>query len=193
MFISAIQLTNEQVMQFKLFDRPSIKNFLHTLFPLMTERKFIFKLKPSTYGDMLTILVVSHDDPMPPAGITIVTKKMPASTTASNHYLFHVDTISTKQYKNTRQQMNLYREEDIRAWFVEKAPRYGFEVLPDQIEIRDVKKITIDNRGKNWKLPKATISGYLKVTNPSRFAETIYDGFGESRCFGFGLIELKHV
>lgn len=193
MFMSSVHIPRNVVLEHDLLSRPAIKNFLHTLFPLAMDRQFIYKLKPSTVDGQMSLLVISSDEPIKLVNAVVTTKQIPESYLNATRYQFHLDTIPTKQYKNTRTQHNLYREDEIRQWFVEKAQRYGFSVSPEQIDIRDIKQITINKRGHEWKLPKVTISGILTVVDQTRFMKTIYEGFGDSRCFGFGLIELKRV
>lgn len=193
MHLSSIIIPRHLVFSLCLLDRPAIKNYLHTLFPLDQERKFIFKLKPSTSDGSMSLMVISYEKPLvTDKEVIVLTKDFPDSYLSSKRYQFHVDTVSTKQGMNG-EQFNLYHENDIREWFVKKVKRYGFDVNSDQINIREIKRIQINNRGNSWYLPKVTISGILSVTDITRFSDTIFNGFGESRCFGFGLIELKRV
>ena len=78
-------------------------------------------------------------------------------------------------------------------WLTRKADQHGFKVLAAQ----DAPFRTASNRRKKPRYDKADIphfgvrfDGLLRVTDPDRLAEAVWDGIGPAKAFGFGLLSL---
>lgn len=196
MFLSSVVIQAEYVRKYGLVSRPALKNFVWKLFPLSQERDFLWKMKPSPLDGGISLLILSSDEPTE-SSVKIITKKIPPKYFGASTYRFSVETVPTKcgkdQSTGKQYSHNLYTEAEITEWFVAKASRSGFSVTSESIDIRNVDKIYINNRDESWGCPRATIDGILTVTDPVLFMNTATRGFGGSKGFGFGLMELKRV
>lgn len=84
----------------------------------------------------------------------------------------------------------LLREEDQLDWLKRKAERSGFKVG----RCRTVPEGMIDSRKqrseKNMRHFGVLFEGTLQVTEPGKFQETLRDGIGSAKGFGFGLLSI---
>ena len=61
--------------------------------------------------------------------------------------------------------------------------RQGFRVIPEG-------KVMARKAGKNLQFQSVRFEGLLEVTDPERFLQTVREGIGAAKGFGFGLFSL---
>jgi len=92
--------------------------------------------------------------------------------------------------KRDGKRWGLVREEEQRQWIERKASQGGFtitslRVVPHNV-VEGEKKA--DKRG--LKFTSITYDGTLRITDPERFRETLEDGVGSGKGFGFGVLSV---
>jgi CRISPR system Cascade subunit CasE len=106
--------------------------------------------------------------------------------------------------KENGQRIALFREEDQVAWLLHKGEQGGFRIPGQWIEGKDGRN-TPNFRlevipegwvrcGKNGhsegRFFAVRFEGHLEVTDPTLFQQTVADGIGSAKGFGFGLLSL---
>ncbi len=86
----------------------------------------------------------------------------------------------------------LYQEEDQRAWLDRKGRRGGFDVRRLTVIKEGNAYAWIKRSGKTRKLTHFAVrfDGVLQVTEPDVLRETVAEGIGPAKGFGFGLLSL---
>lgn len=80
----------------------------------------------------------------------------------------------------------LNKPDDVQAWFIKKAPLYGFEVQDLEVQSMSQKQIG----GGKPNLQAAKLRGVLVVKDKERFKEVFKLGVGRGRAYGFGLLQI---
>ncbi|MEI7900616.1 MAG: type I-E CRISPR-associated protein Cas6/Cse3/CasE [bacterium] len=106
---------------------------------------------------------------------------------------FRLRANPTKRRKDNAKRVGLYREQEQLAWLRRKAECGGFEVL-QAIAIREpfaLGKLTDASAARHdLKHNSVKFEGTLRVTEPSAFVQTLRNGIGSAKAFGFGLLSL---
>lgn len=143
------------------------------------------QVKPSWQGLLESGLLTE------PASI----KEYDISASAGENYYFRLQanpTIRKKQSEGHSKRVGLYTAEDQKAWLERKAESGGFLIRTAKIHdlglIRSTKlkgdrKHPIQHLGIQFE-------GVLKVTDADIFFQTIKNGIGSAKAFGFGLLSL---
>ncbi len=75
-----------------------------------------------------------------------------------------------------------------REWLARKGERGGFRPLTFEVEDRGV--VTVARGGKQIPYAAIRFEGFLQVTDPGQFLDTLSGGIGSGKGFGFGLLSL---
>ena len=81
------------------------------------------------------------------------------------------------------------------AWLESRVERNGFSLEPNQIRVDGYQQHTFHKkRGKHEiHLSSFDITGRLTVTDKDRFIQTLYQGIGPAKGFGFGLLMVRRI
>ena len=84
---------------------------------------------------------------------------------------------------------------DIAQWFIQRAAsRWGFEVDAPSLQVDAVEVLQFkDKAGRQVTLGKATVLGFLTVTDQQQFRHSFHHGIGKGRAFGCGLLQIVPV
>jgi CRISPR system Cascade subunit CasE len=109
---------------------------------------------------------------------------------------------SDRSTKNGRR-VALLREEEQVAYLLHKGEQGGFRVPGQWVEQDDCKwpNFRVDVVAEGWvrfgkdghadgRFYAVRFDGVLEVTNPEQFRQTLADGIGSAKCFGFGLLSV---
>ena len=78
------------------------------------------------------------------------------------------------------------------AWLEARAERLGFVIDPRLVRCEGYRQHRLTRgRGKPVRFSSLDIEGLLTVTDPKRFAETLFSGIGPSKAFGCGLLLVR--
>lgn len=86
----------------------------------------------------------------------------------------------------------LYREEEQIAWLRRKGEQGGFSLVSARTGDQDTVKGTLKKENKQHSLALLSVQfdGLLQVIDPDRLRETVRQGIGSGKGFGFGLLSL---
>jgi CRISPR system Cascade subunit CasE len=86
----------------------------------------------------------------------------------------------------------LYREEEQVTWLQRKAEQGGF-AIEIGVPIMEQRMLRTPRRGSQMEFLAVRFDGILRVADPSRFMETMAQGVGSAKAFGFGLLSVARV
>lgn len=189
MIASVLRLNRADCMALKITDAYSIHRVVYELFP-GESRDFMFVDKG---GDITCrqILILSNRTPQTPEFGEIDSKVIPDSFLEHDHYGFEVTLNPTKRDKNTGKTVAICGRDNLRQWFIAKAPFLGFAICEESLEIRRTGVQTFDlGNGKTVTHNSASFIGKLNVTDRAKFHQSFCKGIGRAKGFGFGFLQI---
>jgi len=189
MIASVLKLNRSDCKALKITDAYSIHRVIYELFPGEV-RDFLFADKGGNFNER-QILILSHRSPENPTYGEIQSKQIPNSFLEHDDYGFEVTLNPTKRDKQTGRTVAIHGRENVRQWFLGKAPLLGFEIQAESLEIRHAGAQTFDlGNGKIVTHNSASFIGKLKVTDRAKFQQSFRKGIGRAKGFGFGLLQI---
>ncbi|AXV20904.1 type I-E CRISPR-associated protein Cas6/Cse3/CasE [Aeromonas veronii] len=145
-------------------------------------------------GDHLCRQILLLSDRLPQTGEygEVESRPLPDDFLSHRHYRFTVTVSPSRRDNQSRQLKPVRGREAIAGWFIERsANNWGFSVDPLRLQVDDVKVAQFKGKAeRDITLQQATLSGYLTVTDPARFALSVASGLGRGRAFGCGLLQV---
>lgn len=145
-------------------------------------------------GDHLCRQILLLSDRRPQTGEygEVESRSLPDDFLSHRHYRFTVTVSPTRRDNQSRQLKPVKGREAIADWFIERAAtNWGFCIDPARLQIDDVRVAQFKGKAERTiTLQQATLSGYLTVTDPERFALSVASGLGRGRAFGCGLLQV---
>lgn len=171
-----------------------------------TTARSLFRLEE--IRNQLSVLVQSRIEPdwslLPEGYLATPARVLPAWTPtfrAGQKFAFRLRANPTVKRDNRR--LPLVAERERLTWLVRKAEAGGFslplfatqdgELLPRVTLTGEDTVTTHACRGQGVILNAVRYDGVLNVTDPTTFAETVRNGIGSAKGFGFGLLSLAPV
>ncbi|MGL5038879.1 MAG: type I-E CRISPR-associated protein Cas6/Cse3/CasE [Aeromonas sp.] len=138
------------------------------------------------------ILLLSDRPPQAGEYGEVETRLLPDDFLSHRHYRFTVTLSPTRRDNQSRQLKPVKGREAMTSWFIERASQnWGFAVDPSHLQVEGVQVAQFKGKAERAiTLQQATLSGYLTVTDPERFALSVASGLGRGRAFGCGLLQV---
>ena len=97
-----------------------------------------------------------------------------------------------RTFDDKKRRVGLYREEEQQAWLERKGEQGGFRLVSARTSGQDdVGDRIKGNQGTHrLKLASVQFDGLLQVTDPDLLRQTVRQGIGSAKGFGFGLLSL---
>lgn len=97
-----------------------------------------------------------------------------------------------RTFEDKKRRVGIYDEQAQIEWLKRKGELGGFRLLSARIGNQEDVERTIRQKGKERKLKLAAVQfdGLLQVTDPKRLRQTVRQGIGSAKGFGFGLLSL---
>ena len=101
-------------------------------------------------------------------------------------------TVKRKFESGDHKRVGLYGEEEQIAWLKRKGEQGGFRLLSARTGGQDVVDSYVRRNDQRHKLHLLAVQfdGLLQVTDPGRLRQTVRQGIGSGKGFGFGLLSL---
>jgi CRISPR system Cascade subunit CasE len=99
--------------------------------------------------------------------------------------------IENRKDKERGKRIELRREEDQLAWLVRKSGEHGFRLLGARVHPEQ--KAMGERGGKPLAFGVALFEGELEITDAARFRQTLTEGIGSGKAYGFGLLSVAPV
>jgi CRISPR system Cascade subunit CasE len=101
-------------------------------------------------------------------------------------------TARRKQPDGKSKRVGLYTRQEQTDWLTRKADRGGFRILDLRITDLGIVESLKKRSGRDFQIKHLAVQfdGVLQVADPSRFEDTLINGIGSAKAFGFGLLSL---
>jgi len=196
MIASVLCISREQYQQIRdmnqgVFDTYTVHKLIYSLFPLEEgeTRRFLFVHKGGNFSEK-RILILSHDKPLDPEYGSIESKEIPALFLEQEYYGFEVQMNPVRRDNKTGKIIPVTEKEKLLTWFTEKAPSFGFSVIPGSLSVGNTDVLQFEKEKKHVVLGKAVFTGRLHVTDQQLFVHSFENGLGKGKAFGFGLLQV---
>ena len=136
------------------------------------------------------LLILSSRAPLAPACGTLESRVVPPEYFTAPFYRFEVTVNPVYRENSSGKLMPLRGREAVADWFCAKAPGWGFQVCPDSLLVARLEVDRFAKGGREITLAKATLTGFLNVTDNALFAANSLHGLGRARAFGCGLLQI---
>lgn len=194
-FLSRYSLTLPEARALRLTDTYSLHRIVYDLFPLRVaeatpaERDILYADKG---GDarQRRLLILSGRQPRTPEHGQLECRSIPDALFGFTAYRFEIILNPARRNGGTGKIIPVRGREAIAAWFLEKAPEWGFAARPHTLLVTNDHQDSFIKNGHTVTLNKATVTGFLDVTNSAVFAHAVLAGIGRARAFGCGLLQL---
>lgn len=136
------------------------------------------------------IIILSDRLPNAPEYGTLETRPLPDTYLSASAYRFEITINPVRRANQSGKLIPVVGREAVATWFCDKAPGWGFNVLQESLLVA---KTTVDvffKGGHQVTLNKATLTGYLDVTDQQLFMSHVLQGIGRARSFGCGLLQI---
>lgn len=191
MIATMLRLNRADCRVLNLKDIYSLHRTIYSLFPSISgkDRDFLFVEKGGDWNHK-NVLILSKRPPLTPEHGEIETKEIPDSFLQWDHYGFEIVINPTKRNAKTSKIEAVRGRENLRRWFIQKAPAYGFEVDPTSLQVNHVGVLTYQKNGTKRTHNRSTFIGKLKVNDRQLFIQSFKNGIGRAKAFGFGLLQI---
>jgi CRISPR system Cascade subunit CasE len=196
MIASVLCISREQYQKIQdanqgVFDIYTVHKLIYSLFPTDGEetRRFLFVYKGGSFSEK-RILILSHGKPLDPKYGSIESKEIPALFLEQDYYGFEVQMNPVRRDSKTGKIIPVKGKEELVTWFTEKAPSFGFSVMPGSLSVGNTDVLQFEKDGKQVILGKAVFTGRLHVTDRQLFIHSFENGLGKGKAFGFGLLQI---
>lgn len=191
MIATVYRLDRAACQKLGIRDAYGVHKAVYSLFPPQEgkTRDFLFADKG---GDARgrQILILSERTPLAPAHGTLETKDISERFLEHDLYGFEVTLNPTKRDSKTGKTVAIAGADALRAWFLEKAPGFGFSVEAATLEVCRTGVLRYAKDGATCTHNTATFIGKLSVTDREAFKNSFKQGIGRAKSFGFGLLQI---
>ena len=196
MILSKLELSVMDMKRLNIKDEYSIHQLVYSMFSGPDDeemvRDFLY-VKKHNYRKALSLLILSHRNPRTPDFCQIQCKKIPRSYLYGDEYFFTIKTNPVRRSVDNGRLFPVVEHTELLKWFSEKAHKAGMLVDPNRIDIQDRGIERVNKKEGEFIFNKVTFVGQCKVIDREAFIKTFENGFGRTRAFGFGLMELQPV
>lgn len=191
MIASVYSLDRAACQKLGIRDAYGVHKAVYSLFPPREggTRDFLYADKGGDERGR-TILILSARPPKEPELGTITIKEIPERFLEHDVYGFEVTLNPSKRDAKTGKTVAVVGKEALRAWFAEKAAKWGFSVDAGTLEVRHAGVLRYAKDGATCTHNTATFVGKLSVTDRELFKKGFQQGLGRAKSFGFGLLQI---
>lgn len=201
MFLTRLILTLDDYRKFRITDDYSIHRVVYSLFPKTDKQNRILYTDRGLKDGFQTIFILSKVEPTQLSDWPLRFETKPVEPGFLRHtcYSFEIFLNPVRKDSKTGKLKAVLGEQNLRAWFLEKAEVNGFTLTHEDqthlvIYVRSVQKFHKDAQSdQNVIHNKVQFSGTLTVTDPERFRQAFEQGIGKAKAFGFGLLQIVPI
>jgi CRISPR system Cascade subunit CasE len=156
------------------------------------ESRVLYRVEPERPAGRVMLLVQSETGPdwdraaerFFGVGLRADAKELRLTLAAEQRLRFRLRANPT--VKRDGKRLGLYEEERQRAWLQRKL--FGTGAALDQFRVIDEGRVV--DRDPALELQSALFEGVLSVQNPEMLLDTVQQGIGSGKAFGFGMLSL---
>lgn len=108
-------------------------------------------------------------------------------------YRFRLKANPSKRDKDSRKLIGMFRRDDQIAWLERKASQHGFHAMG--IDVIPMPNLfgTKAKGSAPIRIHSVILQGFLQVTDPARFVQSLEEGIGRGRSYGCGLLSIAKL
>lgn len=122
------------------------------------------------------------------------TKEVGAQFLNHGQYRFQLRANPTMRLgsgKDRGKRVGIYKDEDLKNWFLRKSQQSGFS--SEDFIISNKQSDYFNKKGRSNKLNRIDFQGILEVTDEERFVTAFNTGIGSAKSLGFGMLVLQPI
>lgn len=191
MIASVLKLSKDDSKKLKIVDTYSIHKIIYSLFPreLNKTRDFLF-LDQGGNSFYHKILIISRRLPKQAEYGNLTIQEIPDVFFNNDYYAFEVKVNVVKKDFYSRKTIPIKNKADLIDWFYKKSSFYGFEILQNSLDVREICAQQFQKGDQKITHNSATFIGKLKVLDKDKFKSSFENGIGKGKAFGFGLLQI---
>lgn len=194
-YLSRYTLSQNDVRALRLTDTYSLHRVVYSLFEDVRggnaqEHSGILFADKGGDARVRQLLILSDRAPRTAEHGTLETRDVPPAYLAAPAYRFAITINPVRRENSSGKIIPLRGREAVADWFCAKAPAWGFEVRPDSLLVARLEVDRFAKGGREVTLAKATLTGFLDVTDSDLFAASALQGIGRAKAFGCGLLQI---
>lgn len=195
MYVSQYLLSLRDCRALRLTDSYSLHRAVYGLFPDVRHGApgssgILFADKGGSLG-MRRILVLSDREAQTPACGRLESRALPEGFLDFSEYRFEIIVNPVCKSRASGKREAVRGRPAVEAWFLKKAPSWGFQPAPETVQVADISVDVFDKGDKRVTLGKARVTGILAVTDKERFRLSFTRGIGHGKAFGCGLLQIS--
>ena len=194
MYVHHYLLTLRDCRALRLTDGYSLHRAVYGLFPDVRAGApgpsgILFADKGGSAG-LRRILILSDRQALAPEHGRLESRELPAEFLNYPRYRFELVVNAVRKQNGRREPVR--GREAVEAWFLEKAPSWGFDPHAPSVQVADIAVDVFSKAdGKKVTLSRARVTGALTVADKERFTHSFTCGIGHGKAFGCGLLQLS--
>ena len=195
MYVSHYLLTLHDCRALRLSDSYSLHRAVYGLFPDVRggapgPSGILFADKSGRDG-LRRILILSDREARTPEHGRLECRELSASFLDFPNYRFEIIVNAVRKSSASGKREPVRGRGSVEAWFLEKAPSWGFLPHAPSVQVADITVDTFKKNNGQVTLSKARISGAFAVTDKERFTHAFTHGIGHGKAFGCGLLQIS--
>lgn len=125
----------------------------------------------------------------------VLSKPIPESFLEHDQYRFKVIVNPTRRDSASRKLVAVRGREEIGQWFIARSVKsWGFEVLPQSLQIDRIDVLQFEDKKKRKvTIGQAHVQGMLRIADKDKFIHSFTQGIGRARAYGCGLLQIVPV
>lgn len=188
-FLTRYRLSHRDCLKMRLTNTYEVHKAVYSLFPKGEDNRILYADKGFRDG-WRHILILSGIKPETEDPNRVDFRPVPEKFLDFPGYVFDVEINAVRRQNATGKLEAIGDRDDIRGWFEERAPTWGFAARSVQVG-QHWADIFYKSRDKRVTLAKASLSGILEVRDRDVFKRSFRNGIGRGKAFGCGLLQLR--
>jgi CRISPR system Cascade subunit CasE len=193
-YLTKIEVGKDEAFSLGLSDSYSWHQILWKAFPGHHGEKRFFLFRVDEKETFFLLYLLSQFEVSLLDWGAFQTKKIGDEFLTHSHYRFQLKANPTKRLARGNgkgKRVGIYKEEDLKQWFLRKAEQSGF--YSDDFVASQPISDYFNKKGRRNKLNRVDFQGVLKVTDNEMFKTTFNTGIGSAKSLGYGMIVLQPI
>ncbi len=177
----------------KISDDYSVHRVVYSLFPkTASPSRILYADKGPVQGGRL-ILILSAVPPRPSSELETSSLVLSERFFGADRYRFEVTLNPVKKDPESGKRKAVTGQLNVLNWFLKHAPKWGFEADANTLEAAVLPTKVFSKNDSEQRFNHVSFRGTLKVTDRKLFRNSVTQGLGHAKAFGFGLLQLSPI
>lgn len=193
LYLTRLLLDLKVCRRMQIRDAYSIHKIVYSCFPQEGNGgNFLYSDKGFCDG-IRTILILSEQKPQIPNFIQSATTELSEHFLNFSRYRFEIILNPVKREKESGKRRPILGQLPLLQWFIAHSKRWGFETDENSLEVMTLPMLKFKKNNADCMFHAVKFRGSLRITDQTLFSETLKNGIGHGKAFGFGLMQLVPI